>query len=51
MKISFAVAAFMLIVVTLAQTPPVLPLRFQQEFVVGTNESSIRYIGKLWYDS
>jgi hypothetical protein len=38
-------------VAVLAQTPPVWPVRFQQDFVESWTTTPYHDVGKLWYDS
>jgi hypothetical protein len=39
------------ILVAMTQTPPIWPVRFQQDFVESYASSSNRHVGKLWYDA
>ena len=40
-----------LALLALTQTPPVWPVRFQQDFVESWSYSQYHDVGKMWYDS
>lgn len=41
----------LLLIIAAAQSPPVWPIRFQQDFVESYTTSHIHTVGKLWYDT